>query len=219
MTDLTTKRPPVWANVLGYWMPGSAWRRGWAESRTIADHGELVARWLEGTYRYTPGRLSPPNLETAPLVPDLVTLNRGGVVTTGSQPGATGADQAGRWVKRAYVTAYGDAAVIARLARAAVAAGLWVTCDPYLGDAVQTMPAQPLPITFNLPDRTPRTGLFPAHGGWDWSGITWHSASREAWEDATQLAVVDPTPGRERLLWDTLTAALDADTASPDDEA
>lgn len=214
MPNRTTMQLPLLADMFAYWVPASPWRRAWAATRTIADHGELVARWLDGDYRFTPGHVGPADSETAPLVPDLVRLNRAGVVTTGSQPGATGTDQDGDgWVQRAYVTAYGDNETIDRLARAAAAAGLWVLCEPYDAPAtVATMPAPPVPVAFD-DGHAPLMGLYPGRNTvWGAPSIAWHPESRAAWETATQLVVIDPEPGRERLLWDTLTAALDVDT-------
>lgn len=210
-TNRATRRLPVWADVLGYWVPGSPWRRAWAATRTIADHGELVARWLAGEYRYTPGHVGPADDETAAIRADLVRLCRAGVVTTGSQPGATGTDQDGRWVQRAYLTAYGNDDVILRLALAAAAAGLWVESTPHAPGA-ETMPSGVVPVTFDPDTDQVFTG---SCGGqdvhvWDRWAVAWHPESLRAWQTAAQLHVVDPTPGRERLLWDTLTAALTA---------
>lgn len=217
MTNRTTRELPVWADVLGYWVPASPWRRRWAEARTAAAQGDLVAKWLEGDYRHTPGHMGPADDETAPLVPDLARLCRAGVVTTGSQPGATGTDEdGGAWVQRAYVVAYGEADTINPLARAAAAAGLWVTCNPHdVGDSVETMPAPPVPVTFDQETREPLMGLFPGRSNaWGGAaGIVWPAACRSVWEEATQLAIIDPEPGRERMLWDTLTAALDVEAA------
>lgn len=62
----------------------------WSACRTLAELGEVTARWLQGELRYFPGHndpTEPPLDETKDLISDLVALNRAGYVTTNSQPG------------------------------------------------------------------------------------------------------------------------------------
>jgi hypothetical protein len=63
----------------------------WTTATTLADLGELTARWLEGTEDH-PGNFGPPDEETRELIPVLARLNRSGFITTGSQPGYLGPD-------------------------------------------------------------------------------------------------------------------------------
>ncbi len=62
-------------------------RGAWQAARTLADLGELTARWLEGSIGSEPGYCGRPAEETEDLVPVLAKLNRAGFVTSGSQPG------------------------------------------------------------------------------------------------------------------------------------
>lgn len=56
----------------------------WRDARTLADLGELTARWLEGTVGSVPGTVPGcgPDEETGPLVAVLATANRAGFVTS-----------------------------------------------------------------------------------------------------------------------------------------
>jgi hypothetical protein len=63
-------------------------RNPWARARTLADLGELTARWLEGDADLEhPDYPDGPDPETSPLIPVLAAANRVGIVTTDSQPG------------------------------------------------------------------------------------------------------------------------------------
>lgn len=63
-------------------------RNPWAQARTVADLGELTAKWLEGDPEIKhPGYHGAPAAETAPLVPVLAAVNRAGILTITSQPG------------------------------------------------------------------------------------------------------------------------------------
>ena len=60
-------------------------RRRWRQAATMADLGELVVDWLNGTVEQTPSHLAPPDPETIPLIPALTAVNRAGFVTENSQ--------------------------------------------------------------------------------------------------------------------------------------
>ncbi|MGW7268276.1 DUF6919 domain-containing protein [Streptomyces sp. NPDC054842] len=74
-------------------------RRAWRSAKTVADLGELMAQWLEGTLASWPGYQPNygPDEETAHLVPTLAALNRAGFLTVGSQPGESGTGADGKW--------------------------------------------------------------------------------------------------------------------------
>lgn len=67
----------------------AAERRGWATATSLADVGELVAQWLEGTRQWIPTySASTPHPETRGHIrAALASVNRAGWVTDSSQPG------------------------------------------------------------------------------------------------------------------------------------
>lgn len=91
----------------------------WRAARTLADLGELTARWLEGTIASIPTVMPGygPDEETADLIPVLAACNRAGYVTTDSQPGEKpGRGHDGRlWTQRAAVQGFAGAATVAAL--------------------------------------------------------------------------------------------------------
>jgi hypothetical protein len=89
-------------------------RKLWAQTRTLADIGELTAQWLEGRIASVPGYCGAPAEETASLVPVLAAANRAGFVTDSSQPGESGDG----WEQRAAVQGYADDATLERLRQA-----------------------------------------------------------------------------------------------------
>ncbi|MCM3884164.1 hypothetical protein [Frankia sp. R82] len=95
---------------------------GWRSATSLDDLGELTARWLLGDIPAIPGQAGRPDLETAEIRDALVTLNRGGLVTTMSQPQAAGTG----WRQRAAVTGLASADVARRLETACRRAGLGV---------------------------------------------------------------------------------------------
>lgn len=71
----------------GYKTPTGAGSSVWGRAVSIAQLGELTARWLEQDLKWHPAYLGSPDPETWPIVPVLAQLNRAGLVTLGSQPG------------------------------------------------------------------------------------------------------------------------------------
>jgi hypothetical protein len=59
----------------------------WRSARTLADLGELTARWIEGAIASQPGYFGAADLESDDLVPVLAAVNRAGFRTDTSQPG------------------------------------------------------------------------------------------------------------------------------------
>jgi hypothetical protein len=97
----------------------------WRGARTLADLGELTARWLEGAVGSVPGTMPGygPDEETVPLAPVLAAANRAGFVTNFSQPGE---DDNG-WVQRAAVYGFASAATFRAITAAAADADLVIT--------------------------------------------------------------------------------------------
>jgi hypothetical protein len=120
-------------------------RRRWRAARTIADLGELMALWLEGTIGPRPGyqpRFGPDE-ETALLVPTLAALCRTGYITTSSQPGFAGTGADGRWWEQraAVELVLTDGVLLQRLVDAAGAAGMIVRVNDHrLGGAIDNQP-------------------------------------------------------------------------------
>ncbi|URN11353.1 hypothetical protein LUW77_03420 [Streptomyces radiopugnans] len=169
-------------------------RKAWAQARTIADLGELTARWLEGRIGSQPGYMPNcgPDEETTVLVPALAAANRAEFLTTNSQPGSEGRGADGRWwVQRAAVCGFADPPVADRIRRAASRHGCRVVED-------EVMPC------------TTRDGeIMTAFGGRMRRrdlAATWKPVSRDAYRavlDARQLAVICPDwgpGGTKRLL-------------------
>jgi hypothetical protein len=90
--------------------------RAWQSARTLADLGELTARWLEGDIAEQPCYAARPATETDSLIPVLAALNRAVFVTSGSQPGCDGKGYDGaHWKQRAAVEAYADRRIVSRI--------------------------------------------------------------------------------------------------------
>lgn len=82
-------------------------RAAWGSARTLAELGELTARWLEGGLASQPGYCGPSDIEDPALVPMLAKLNRAGFMTTGSQIGEDGPGYDGaHWQQRATVEGF-----------------------------------------------------------------------------------------------------------------
>jgi hypothetical protein len=165
----------------------------WKSARTMTDLGELVIAWLNGEITQTPGHCGPPDDETYPLIPALTVINRGGFVTDNSQL----AESLNGETWNTWVDGFATAATLAKL-RAAVAGtplvltacgrarhGSYHECGR---NRFQLPPCPRGPVTDFWADRCPQA-----------AGALW-----SAW----WVRVEDPEPGRNDLLWTTLTEAL-----------
>lgn len=114
----------------------SAEDAGLARARTLADLGELTARWLEGKIKSLPTVIPGygPDEETTKLIPVLAAVNRAGYVTDFSQPG----EAERRWTQRAAVSGFASAATFTALCAAAANSGLIINAA--------RAGAEPLPI-------------------------------------------------------------------------
>jgi hypothetical protein len=182
----------------------------WAVARTLADLGELVAQWLEGSIPTQPGYHGGPDEETAPLVPTLAAADRAGYVTYSSQPGFDGPGYNGeRWQQRAAVEGLvADEQVAARLVRAAEGAGLRAAALPasrwrcrQATAATVTRSGWPGSVTW-----LPRTGFGVQLSRRELASM-YDGCSRDAVravQAAWQVTLVDPQWGPGDRLWDLL---------------
>ncbi|MGH3299148.1 MAG: DUF6919 domain-containing protein [Trebonia sp.] len=163
-------------------------RREWKSARTLDDLGELVIRWLNGEIRQTPCHMGAPESETIPLIPALTVINRGGFITACSQLAETREEDA--W--NTWVDGFAADAVLDRLREA-------VASTPLILAACRRR----------------------VHGhdqSDNWTRCLWREetgfwaercpAVADALHDCWFVSVEDPEPGRNGLLWDTLTRAL-----------
>lgn len=183
----------------------------WKSARTLADLGNLTARWLEGELPDVPGYDGPPDEETLPLVPVLATLNRAGYVTICSQPGETGPGYDGAlWEQRAAVEGFADDTLVLRLIIAAAAAGLAVIHhNPARRARRWTRCGQMLPVTRRNGKDYTWFGAHPSRLNLsdDWTGYgSCHPDAVDAVLNAWQVTVIDPEWGRNDLLWEVLSS-------------
>ena len=182
----------------------------WASARTLADLGDLTARWLEGRIASQPGYDGPCDVEDPALVPLLARLNRAGFVTTGSQIGEAGPG----YEQRAAVDGFASAELARRLYNTCWDAGLFpVAYSPERLPRWRYGYRQAVPVTrvngrdvtrfgVNLPRRHLRDG-------WIGYGL----CSRQAVDalcSAWQVTVIDPVWGRAGSLWPVLASAVTA---------
>src|ERR1700689_96809 len=60
-------------------------RQAWRTCRTLAEVGQMTARWLRGDVTEAPGHCGPPEPETIPHIEVLRAVNFSGFVTENSQ--------------------------------------------------------------------------------------------------------------------------------------
>jgi uncharacterized protein DUF6919 len=178
----------------------------WQEATTLAELGEVTARWLEGSIEYCPYYMGPgptAEAEGAGLLPVLVRFNRHGFVTIDSQPGIP---VSARGAQRAFVSGFCSEEMARRIERS-----IWAT------DLI-ALPSQPGAPVCELQIPVTLDGLAPM----TWLGLVmdraiielsyrepeFSPAIRSAIAEAWQLAVFDPRWGRNDLLWTTLEPAI-----------
>jgi hypothetical protein len=180
-------------------------RRAWGAATTLADLGELTARWLEGDLKSRPGyqpRYGPDD-ETADLIPVLAAANRAGFVTDQSQPGIDepGFDGA-RWQQKAAVDGYiSDLDLLARIRDAATTAGLVVIVHP---PGARRGPVADVVATTRDGEPVTSFGGRPSRRDIEFS---WSGAGRPAAcaaVDAHWLTLIDPDFNRNDRLWSVL---------------
>jgi hypothetical protein len=172
-------------------------RKAWKSARTLGDLGELVVRWLNGEITETPDHLAPPDDETVPLINALTAINRGGFITVMSQLAESRDGES--W--NTWVDGFATDAVLERL-RAAV---------------------DGTPLILSACRR--RVHGHSQNDHWwrrrcQWRMVTGYWADRcpavaDALADCWLVSVMDPEPGRNLLLWGTLTRALTGEPPHP----
>lgn len=202
------------------WM-SSTDRRLWKSAKTVADLGELMARWLEGDIASRPGyqpRFGPDD-ETEHLVPSLAALCRAGYVTTCSQPGFAGTGADGMWWEQraAIELVVTDADLLHRLVDAVSAAGMFVRINDHSrGGGVQEQP-----VIATTRDGEAITAFGGRIGRADMA-IQWPGLDRHLYDQVahgTYVSIVAPEFGTagERLwvVLDFLTGLRREDPANP----
>ena len=185
----------------------------WQSARTLADLGQLTARWLETDLADVPGYSGPPAAETLTLVPVLAQLNRAGYLTNSSQPGEAGLGYDGeRYEQRAAVEGFAGAKLTHTLTDAARDAGLTVIAyDPAGLPRWRNRYRHCMPVTQAGGHAFTRFGAHLSRrflrDGWVGYGDC-HPAAVEAVCAAWQVTVIDPVWGRPNLLWDVLSDAV-----------
>ncbi|GAA3267910.1 DUF6919 domain-containing protein [Streptomyces lavendulae] len=179
---------------------GSPWR----DAGTIAEIGQVMARWLTGEVRGWSGHGDGVDPETRHLLPTLVALNRAGVVTTNSQPGEVGTGYDGaHWRQKAFAAVIVDdrSPLLDRLIRSANSSGLTVLRgNRYPGLTVLTdRNGEP---QMALAGSVPRN-----HLAREWSCLG-SQGLKELRDHGAVLHVVDPVWGRDDRLWPALTSAI-----------
>lgn len=193
--------------MFGRWRKVRADRRRWAGARSLAELGELMARWLEGELSVWPGyAVAGPDEETADLIPLLARANRAGFLTDASQPGCDepGFD-GGRWEQRAAVSGLvGDEELLFALARVAETHRLTILVRTT--DEAGQKPG----VTATKVDGEPFTAFGLGLSRRDLRHI-WQGVSRPAIDEITgavQVTLVDPVYGRNDRLWLALDEAV-----------
>jgi hypothetical protein len=189
-------------------------RRAWKSARTLADLGELTARWLEGAIASQPGYCGPSDLDDPDrLVPLFAALCRAGYMTTQSQAAHDGPGYDGvHWEQRAAVEGFASPEIAARIIAAAERNGLHVIArDPQTLPRWRNRSRDAVPVT--------------TRNGATISGFGMHLSRRFLRDDLTgygmchpdavgalcnawQVTVIDPEWGRADVLWCVLSGAV-----------
>jgi len=194
-------------------------RREWEQACTLAELGELTARWLEGDIASQPGCMSNlgPDSETTELIPTLAACNRAGYVTVDSQPGeAPGLGYDGRlWSQRAAVSGFADDATAARILAAVEDTGQlviiahdtpprrWWCSRPW------RLPSMGMAVTASGDRVSTELGGRMSLGDLEDCFAELGQDGFAAVHDALQVTVIDPVWGRNNVLWSVLDDVVD----------
>jgi hypothetical protein len=168
-------------------------RNRWARPLGLTEVGELTAQWLEGTVNWSPWQAgSSADDETLPLVPYLAAMNRLGYITDFSQPGVPG-DQ------RAAISGFCHRPQAECLASLSLESELVA-----LTEYPDVESAYEIPIT-QQDERT-----FTILPGRPVIDASWGLNSRmlSLLSGCYYVSIVDPSWGRDDLLWTSVAAAL-----------
>ena len=191
-------------------------RATWQSARTLAEVGELTARWIEGSIGEQPQYRGPSDIEDpARLVPVLARLNRAGLVTTASSSGESGPGYDGEhWQQRAAVEAFASPGAASALTDTAADSGLIVVAfDPATLPRRHWNTTRQVPVTLRAGEEYTwfgqqwcRREICGPRLGWGICNPAAIAALCSAW----QVTVIDPEWGRADLLWDVLEQAVTA---------
>lgn len=190
----------------------------WQAARTLADLGELTARWIEGDISEQPAYHGETDIESPEMVPVLAGLNRAGYMTIQSQQGydGTGYDGA-HWVQRAVVEGFASHELAQHIYDTAPL-NLCVIdlCDKHMP---RVRISSRYAITGTWRDREPYTSfghhlsrrhICDPDVGYGLLG----KPARDALCSAHQVTVMDLEPGRPDLLWNFLARTVIAGATS-----
>lgn len=184
--------------------------RRWAEATTLEQLGELTACWITASVRRSPWYGGRPNRETVGIRHVLARINRGGLVTTFSQP-ACGSDAAGGG-QRAAVSGFASPRLAERIEAASCA------CDL----VVLRFGAEDVPASIPVSLWSGRGGVSPAYTRAGYAmgpdALRWHYSTGPselgypALSDevlavlaaSEQITILDGAWGRRDLLWRVL---------------
>lgn len=191
-------------------------RRQWRAARTLADLGQLMARWIEGELQTAPHYYGPTDLDTPELTALCAALCRAGYLTVNSQTADVWEwDDRGRTLRaRTYLDGFAEHATLTRLRAACAGTGLMLL-------AHRTPPRRWFrrhPDTDSVPVVTDTTGReYRTLGGpvpRRYVAMTWpthraggpavHPDAQRAVLAAWQVTIIDPEWGRNELLLDVL---------------
>jgi Domain of unknown function (DUF6919) len=176
--------------------------KGWRDARTLADLGELTARWVEGKIPGHPcNGNAPTDPETHEIAAYLARCNRAGLVTTFSQPGR-GHDAQG-CAQRAALEALTTEAVARRIGALTLYTSLVVFLwPPGVSGGCQ------VPITVDEFHPFAWLGASSDDDDSEWlaSGIS--ASAERALCRAWRVQVIDPVWGRKRYLWREVLSVL-----------
>jgi hypothetical protein len=165
----------------------------WSEAKSLADLGEMTARWLLGLVPTHPCQEGPPDLETNKIRRSLIRLNRSGWVTDFSQPAEPHHDGC---AQRACVSGFCEEGLAKTIATLMLRTELIALPFPPSGGG-----GYQIPITID--DYHPFTwhGSFDPQYAFDsFTEILPHEALH-ALRGAWYIIVIDPVWGRQRYLW------------------
>lgn len=183
----------------------------WSDARTLADLGELMAKWIEADLQTRPGYHGPSDLDTAELEVLCGDLCRSGYVTENSQAADEWDDRGTVMQARAWITGFAGDDTLARLRAACEGTDLMVFA--YRTPPRRWWPQRRRSIEDSVPIVANALGLDYAlvEGPFSRSDVRtmWDGVSGEALDavlDAWQVTVLDPRWCRNDLLIDTLTS-------------
>ncbi|MGW4075990.1 DUF6919 domain-containing protein [Streptomyces asiaticus] len=179
----------------------------WKRAQSVADLGQLMADWLEGSLGgWTPSHLDDrPDEETSHLIPVLAACNRAGCVTTDSQPGEIVRYAGELCEQRAAVKGWvADRRLLDRLRSNAKRAGMEIIAhraDSGWRDGTVVTRVDGEPYTWFGRTMSRRDQI-----AYEWRGVGGR-AIREL-RTATYITIFDPVWGRDDRLWPALAQAV-----------